>query len=81
MIFSDDSELVEHLAALPGINQEYPLLSNMLKKLLPHQKAMTTFLFLALKCKEIYGTPVSSFAQEAALFGNRSYRVILEVDL
>jgi len=81
MIFSDDSELVEHLAALPGINQEYPLLSNMLKKLLPHQKAMTTFLFLALKCKEIYGTPESSFAQEAALFGNRSYRVILEVDL
>ena len=77
MIFSDDSELVEYLTSLPGITQEYPLFSNMLRKLLPHQKAMTTFLFLAFKCQIIYGTPTSSFAQEAALFGNRSYDTVL----
>ena len=76
MIFSDDSELVEHLSSLPGINQEYPVFSNILKRLLPHQKAMATFLFLALKCEAIYGTPESSFAQEAALYGNRRYQMI-----
>ena len=77
MIFSDDSELVEYLTSLPGITQEYPLFSNMLRKLLPHQKAMATFLLLAFKCRNIYGTPTSSFAQEAALFGNRSYDTVL----
>ena len=77
MIFSDDSELVDHLTSLPGITQQHTLFSNLLLKLLPHQKAMATFLFLALKCQTVYGTPTSSFAQEAALFGNHPYDTIL----
>lgn len=78
MIFSDDEKLVDYLTSMPGIKQEYPNLRNIIKRLLPPQKAMVTFLFLALKCQTIYGTPTSSFAQEAALYGNQKYLTIPE---
>lgn len=37
------------------------------------KKGFVEFLTLATRCDKIYGTPCSSFAQEAAIYGNKPY--------
>ena len=40
---------------------------------IPWKRGFLEFLCLGTKCNSIYGTPSSSFAQEAAVFGGRPY--------
>lgn len=42
------------------------------------EQGFVEFLCLALKCKKIYGTPMSSFAIEAAGFGRKFYGKVLD---
>lgn len=77
-VFADNNSIFDALklpAATAAFNKE---LHKYLENLLPAQKAFVSFLYLATRCSFIYGTPGSSFAQEASLFGNKTYGRILD---
>jgi len=76
-IFSIDDEIVDHFYLRCQINVPSGLFSREVCDLPRHEKAMFDFLFLALKCEHIYGTPGSSFAQEASLYGLKHYGEIM----
>jgi len=72
-VFSDDHAFSLEIQLKAGIKVFGSRFNDLVGKLLPHQKAALTFFFLALKCNTIFGTPGSSFAQEAALYGGQRY--------
>ena len=70
VIFSDDHEFRNKMR----IDTNY--LNNPIEANESWIKGFLEFLMLA-KCDRIYGTPSSSFAEEAALFGNKPYNKTL----
>jgi len=76
-IFSIDDELADRLYVRCRLDVPQGLFSRAVCDLPRHEKAMFDFLFLAMKSNFIFGTPGSSFAQEAALFGLRPYAEVL----
>lgn len=68
---------MDHFYLRCQINVPSGLFSREVCDLPRHEKAMFDFLFLALKCEHIYGTPGSSFAQEASLYGLKHYGEIM----
>ena len=72
--FSDDKDFIEEFRN--SFNIEVITIT---EKLESWELAFLEFLILAKKCKQIYGTPNSSFAEEAGLFyGKHHYNKILE---
>lgn len=70
-VFSDDTEVRRNMEdAIPDYNHA---VSKMLGSLPSHESSFMQFLYLAQKCNAVYGTPASSFAREAAIFGGRPY--------
>lgn len=76
-IFSNDINLQDELYSICGLQSPNGYLSRDILMLPSHQKAFIEFLFLAHKSERIYGTPGSSFAQEAALFNLKPYHKLL----
>lgn len=75
-IFSNDINLVDYYHSELNFSRLPGQFSRALCELPQHKRAVLEFFFLATKCSVIYGTPGSSFAQEAALFGAKEYREI-----
>lgn len=77
-IFADDSSVLGALGLTPEMVAFNHEVHRHLDDLLPAQKAFASLLYLAHKCHIIYGTPGSSFSQEASLFGDKKYGMVLE---
>ena len=77
-IFADDSRVLGSLGLTPDMAAFNNEVHRHLDNLLPAQKAFASLLYLAHKCHVIYGTPGSSFSQEASLFGAKKYGMILD---
>lgn len=73
VIFSDDAEAREMLRSRLNCSK-VDFNRQGLSKL---EQGFVEFLVLALRCDKVYGTPSSSFAEEAAIFGSRPYDKIL----
>ena len=73
IIFSDDLKFREEIKTKVTCNIYEPKLSK-----INWEIAFTEFLILSYKCNHIYGTPMSSFCEEAGKFGGkRHYNKIL----
>jgi len=72
IIFSDDYPFRDLLRS--STQQSAKINDEILK---PWERGFLEFLTLAHRCKIIYGTPSSSFAYEAALFGGKAYHQTL----
>lgn len=70
VIFSDDHEFRDKVRQITG-HTSNPIVTDM-----PWEKGFMEFLTLS-NCGKIYGTKLSSFAEEAALFGDKPYNVLL----
>lgn len=77
IIFSDDPKFRQYLYDETKVASGCSKIDKLLLRTPPHQAAFLNFLYLALKCKFIFGTPGSSFAQEAALYGDKPYDLVL----
>jgi len=64
VIFSDDHKFRDNLREI------FPQISIELN-LEPFEVAFMEFLIMAFKCKTIYGTPHSSFSEQASIFGGK----------
>lgn len=71
VIFSDDVALRDGLRDIYTESYTPKFPNN--RKGKPWDSSFLEFLYLATKCQHIYGTPSSSFSQQAALFGNVYY--------
>ena len=79
MVFSDDAAVRDDIMNLilsseliKSRNNSFIkdlIYKNIVKDLHQWESAFIQFLYLSLRCKIIYGTPASSFAKEASLFG------------
>ena len=76
-IFSNDSTMPDLLYHLTGIRRNLSMHSEAVFSLPQHERGALEFLYLAQKTPIIFGTPGSSFAQEASLFGRNRYEEIL----
>jgi len=76
-IFSNDINTQDSLYKECELQPPKGYLSEEVFMLPPHQRALIQFLYLANNCNNIYGTPGSSFGQEAALFNLKPYHKIL----
>lgn len=83
-LFSDSDDVKDQLknALLNNSNNKKiydgTIIKNKNPDLVSWEYGFVQFLFLATKCKHIYGTPKSSFAFEAAIYGNRTYNETLD---
>jgi hypothetical protein len=73
IIFSDDHSARDKIRQKVGSN-----LALVDTDLLDWERGFVEFLTLALRCKQLYGTPLSSFAKQASVFGNVPYTELLE---
>ena len=77
VLFSDDYEFRDALVRDLGSLKKKPLYSvpTVVTMSIPQQwkRAFVEFLILAFKCERVYGTSLSSFAKEAAIFGSKPY--------
>lgn len=77
-VFSDDADARRYVQdAIPGYHDAHGALERALGNVEKHQSAFLQFLYLANHCGTVCGTPVSSFAEEAAVFGGKRYFRIL----
>ena len=76
-IFSTDGALPDILYDLAGIKRNLSMHTETVFSLSQHERGALEFLYLAKKTPLIFGTPGSSFAQEASLFGCNRYEEIL----
>jgi hypothetical protein len=77
-IFADDSSVLRTLKLTPEMSAFNNEVHRHLDDLLPAQKAFASLLYLAHRCHIIYGTPGSSFSQEASLLGGKKYGMVLD---
>lgn len=77
-IFADDNRVLGALGLTPDMAAFNNEVHRHLDDLLPAQKAFASMLYLAHRCHVIYGTPGSSFSQEASLFGDKKYGMVLD---
>ena len=76
-ILSNDNTMPDLLYDLTGIKRNLSMHSEAVFSLPQHERGALEFLYLAKKAPIIFGTPGSSFAQEASLFGRNKYQEIL----
>jgi hypothetical protein len=72
-VFSNDSYLQDILIRDSGLKPLNAYYTEKVLSLPQHRLAALQFFFMALKSKCIIGTPGSSFAQEASLYGGNKY--------
>jgi hypothetical protein len=72
-IFSDEVAVQDRFRTLFGLNTVMPM-----ESLKDWERGYVQFLTLALQCNHIYGTPKSSFAIQASIFGDVPYVELLE---
>lgn len=69
VIFSDDHEFRDKVRQITGFSSD-PVIND-----ISWEKGFMEFLILS-KCSKVYGTKLSSFSEEAALFGDKPYNIL-----
>jgi len=70
VIFSDDHDFRDKVRKITGFTSD-PIVND-----ISWEKGFMEFLILS-NCSKVYGTKLSSFSEEAALFGNKPYDTLL----